>query len=282
MQPPFSPRIILNMTLSALSGLLLLFAQPLVSTELQAPYIQTPQSVVTEMLEMAGVGPEDRVLDLGSGDGRIPILAARDFGARGRGIEIDPDLVGLARRNAEAAEVSGKVEFEQADLFEVALGDADVITLYLLPELNLRLRPRLLALEPGTRVVSHEFDMGDWPPDQTQTVRNRPLYLWVIPADVEGRWQLSHADQQMDVKLEQHFQSVMGHARIGGEQYPLRDIRLEGKDLGFRVQRDGPDSVFQGQVKGDKMTLEARPALSGHTASRFWSGRRLTPEDQAE
>ena len=150
------------------------------------PYVQTPDRVVHEMLALAAVGADDVVYDLGAGDGRIVIAAARWRGARGVGIEIDPDLVRQARRDAERAGVADRVRFEAADLFSAPLGDATVVTLYLSPELNARLRPRLLAeLSPGARIVSHQFPMTDWPPTQTVRLnidgREHVLHLWVVP-----------------------------------------------------------------------------------------------------
>jgi SAM-dependent methyltransferase len=150
------------------------------------PYVQTPDRVVHEMLALAAVRPDDVVYDLGAGDGRIVIAAARWRGARGVGIEIDPDLVRQARRDAERAGVADRVRFEVADLFAAPLDDATVVTLYLSPELNARLRPRLLAeLRPGARIVSHQFPMADWRPAQTVTLtvdgREHVLHLWIVP-----------------------------------------------------------------------------------------------------
>ncbi|WP_423602152.1 SAM-dependent methyltransferase [Sphingomonas sp. MS122] len=158
--------------------------------KLDVPYLGTRPAVVAQMLDMAQVGPGDHVIDLGTGDGRILIAAARDRGARGLGIDIDPVMVAKARANAERAGVADRVRFETADLFETDLGEADVVTMFLLPEVNLRLRPRLLAqLEPGTRIVSHAFDMGDWRPDETRRVGSAVVHLWRVPE----RGQLSAA-----------------------------------------------------------------------------------------
>ena len=152
---------------------------------LRAPdvrYEPTPQRVVRQMLRLAKVGPGDVVYDLGSGDGRIPITAARDFGARGVGIEIDPELVRRSEANALAAGVAGRVAFRHADLFEADFSEATVVTLFLYPDVNLRLRPKLLAeLEPGTRVVSYWHDMGDWKPERIDSAPRASIYLWRIP-----------------------------------------------------------------------------------------------------
>lgn len=146
----------------------------------EVPFVPTPHEVVTHMLEMARVDSRDVVYDLGSGDGRIAIAAARR-GARAKGIEINSKLVSEARNNARAAGVGSRVEFLQADLFAYDLSEATVITLYLLPRINLKLRPRLLALAPGTRIVSHAFDMGDWKPDRTDVIRATEIHLWTVP-----------------------------------------------------------------------------------------------------
>lgn len=144
-------------------------------------YVPTPQAIVDEMLKVAAVGPKDVLYDLGSGDGRIPITAARRWGTRGVGIDIDPQRIRDARANAVAAKVTDKVRFIQGDLFELDLSPATVITLYLLPDLNVKLRPKLLRLEPGTRIVSHDFAMGDWKPERTISLDARTVYFWTVP-----------------------------------------------------------------------------------------------------
>ncbi len=156
--------------------------QALTGDSLDVPYVPTPQSVVDKMLDIAKVTGEDYLIDLGSGDGRIPIAAAKRFGAKGMGVEIDPVRVQEAKFNAVNARVEDKVEFRKQDLFETDLSKATVLTMYLLPRINLQLRPRILnELKPGTRVVSHSFDMGDWKPDQKVKVDGRTIYLWIVP-----------------------------------------------------------------------------------------------------
>nr|PZN70189.1 MAG: SAM-dependent methyltransferase [Pseudomonadota bacterium] len=150
--------------------------------QLDVPYVTTRPETIALMLEMAGVGPDDHVIDLGTGDGRILIAAARDRGARGLGVDIDPVMIRRAQANARRAGVADRVSFEVRDLFETPLGEADVVTMYLLPQVNLRLRPRLLAeLKPGSRVVSHAWDMGDWEPDEVRRAGGAVVYLWRIP-----------------------------------------------------------------------------------------------------
>jgi Methyltransferase domain len=149
------------------------------------PYVPTPQPVVDAMLKLANVGENDVLYDLGSGDGRIPITAAQKFGIRGVGIDINPERVAEANQNAQRAGVKDRVEFRQQDLFQSDLRDASVVSLYLLPDVNIRLRPKLLReLRPGTRIVSHAFDMGEWKPQQVQQVDGKTIYLWVVPENV--------------------------------------------------------------------------------------------------
>lgn len=157
------------------------FAQ---TPQLDVPYVPTNQKVVDAMLELAGVNAKDVVYDLGCGDGRIVVTAAKKYGASGRGIDIDPERIREARENAKKAGVEDKVEFIEGDLFESDVSEASVVTLYLLSSVNMKLRPMLLKqLKPGTRIVSHAFDMGDWEPDETRTVDGARIYLWTVPAE---------------------------------------------------------------------------------------------------
>ncbi|BAY88273.1 MULTISPECIES: SAM-dependent methyltransferase [unclassified Tolypothrix] len=158
---------------------------PVQQVETDVPYVPTPQPVVDAMLKLAKVNSNDVIYDLGSGDGRIPITAAQKYGARGVGIDIDPQRVQEAKQNLQSAKVGDRVEFRQQDLFQTDLSPASVVTLYLLPDINLKLRPKLLQeLKPGTRIVSHAFDMGDWKPQQVQQVDGKTIYLWVVPDNV--------------------------------------------------------------------------------------------------
>jgi tRNA G37 N-methylase Trm5 len=176
--------------LLAISLLVAVCAAPAQQGE-EVPFITSPDNVTLEMLRLANVHPGDHVIDLGSGDGRIVILAAKQFGATGLGVEIDPRLVEVSRRNAREAGVADRVDFVQQDLFETDLGKATVITMYLLPEVNMQLRPKLLALKPGTRIVSHDWDLGDWKPQETSVVpvpdkkvgleKTSRVHLWVVP-----------------------------------------------------------------------------------------------------
>ena len=153
------------------------------TASLDVPFVATPQQVVDKMLEMANVTGDDYVIDLGSGDGRIPITAAKRYGADAMGVDLDPNRIKQAKENAKKAGVDGKVEFKHQDLFDTDISKATVLTMYLLPKVNMRLRPRILSeLKPGTRVVSHSFDMGDWKPERTEKVDGRTIYFWTVPA----------------------------------------------------------------------------------------------------
>jgi SAM-dependent methyltransferase len=221
-------------------------------------FVATPMSLVTGMMELAGVADTDRVYDLGSGDGRIVIEAARR-GARGVGVELDSLLVEESRTSADSAGVGARAEFRQADLFATDLRPATVVTLYLGRELNQRLRPIFLRdLRPGTRVVSQAFDMGDWTPDSVITVRGRevaatPIHLWVVPADVAGRWSLTveaggTPDERIGLRLAQRYQSVRGTAAAGGRTLSLERVRLRGDSLAFSAG----GRRFAGRISGDE------------------------------
>lgn len=200
-------------------------------------WLPTPDGVIERLMRLAAVTPQDRLVDLGSGDGRIVIAAARDFGVPGRGIEYDPAMVEFARRQAAAAGVSALARFEQGDIFETDFSTATVVSLYLLPTLNLRLRPLLLAMQPGTRVVAHQFDMGRWTPDETSTVAHREGYLWIVPANVTGAWKLRYGEGADAVSatltFEQRFQRVAGSAEHAAFATTLRQPRIRGDRLRF-------------------------------------------------
>ena len=209
------------------------------SAQDEVPFISTPDNVTVAMLELAGVAASDRVIDLGSGDGRIVITAARRFGARGLGVEIVPDLVVQSRLNAQRAGVADRVEFREQDLFATDLRGASVITMYLLPEVNLQLRPRLLSLPPGTRIVSHDWDLGDWSPDRSLSVdapakaigrdKRSTLHLWRVPAHVQGLWCTAGGT----LELSQRFQRFSATLSARGANAPAMvfDGRIDGRTL---------------------------------------------------
>ncbi len=239
-------------------------------------FVATPMSLVEGMLDLAAVGGSDVVYDLGSGDGRIVIAAARR-GARAVGIELDSVLVEESRTSADTAGVGGRTEFRRDDLFAAELSPATVVTLYLGRALNERLRPVFLRdLRPGTRVVSQAFDMGDWTPDTVVLVRSRevaatPVHLWIIPARVAGRWTLtigSDGDaERLHLSLAQRYQQVNGTAAVAGATVPLTDVRLRGDSLGFAIA----GRSFFGRVSGD--SAGGVVAVSGE-ASRPWRATR--------
>lgn len=212
-------------------------------------WVPTPQALVDRMLDLAQLTPQDRLVDLGSGDGRTVITAAKR-GASARGIEFNPDMVEFARRQAEAEGVSERATFEQADIFQSDFSEATVVTLFLLPSLNLQLRPILLELTPGTRIVANSFDMGEWKPDETAEVSGdctsycRAL-KWIVPARVAGAWTLDGKP----LELTQRFQMLDGWLRDGGMALPVRDARLEGAKVRFSIGEDH----YVGQVDGDRM-----------------------------
>jgi len=238
------------------------------------PYIQTPQLVVDKILDLAGVGPDDFLIDLGSGDGRIVITAAQQRGARGFGVELDGSLVEASNEAARKAGVGERARFFERDLFDTDISQASVLTLYLLPEVNLQLRPRILAqLKPGTRVVSHDWDMGEWRPDAkvvleglakpVMPIQASTVYLWIVPARVAGSWRL-HIDgagrdeaTEIEVEFTQRFQELSGIARRTGGRSLLQSAHLRGPEIRFALidetQRPSVPLQFFGRVYGDTM-----------------------------
>ena len=224
-------------------------------TSHEAPYIPSPRSTVDEMLRLAAVSASDVVYDLGAGDGRVVIEAARKFGARGVGIELDPKLVALARRNAEHAGVADRVRFVQQDLFQTDLGPASVIALYLSPNLNLRLRPALLKLRPGTRIVSHASDFGDWKADRASAIR-KDVRVWLVPAVVSGRWSGTAGARALQLDLTQRYQQVSADAVLGGASTQVWEARLEADRIRFVIvdaldTEDEASLYFEGTVKAN-------------------------------
>jgi hypothetical protein len=250
-------------------------------------YVPTPQVVVDEMLRMAKVGAKDFVIDLGSGDGRIIITAAKRLGARGFGVDLDTYLLKMANNNAKQEGVADRARFIEQNLFETDLSQATVITSYLLPEMNERLRPKLLALKPGTRVVAHDYAMGEWDPDDDMTVLvpektvgdpgRSYIFFWIVPARVAGRWesQLMAGGKPVSwqFSFEQNFQLVSGTARAGEREVKLPQFRMVGEQLTFRLEVPAAGKpvtyLFRGWVKGD--------AIEGTVTVGDGSGQRVMP-----
>jgi len=229
-------------------------------------WIPTPDTLVQRMLQMAEVKPTDRVFDLGSGDGKIAIAAARDFGARATGLEYNPDMVALSQRHAKEAGVADKVEFRQADIFQSDFSSANVITLYLLPDLNLKLRPILLTMAPGTRVVSHAFTMGDWQPDETARIGGSSAYLWRIPANASGEWKLSGSGlANATLSLSQRYQVLSGNAIFEDLEASVVHPRISGDRISFALRTpQGEVLQLDGRVADNRITGNVtRPGRSG-------------------
>ena len=234
-------------------------------------WVPTPEALIETMLDMAESGPEDVLMDLGSGDGRLVIEAAKR-GARAIGVEYDGRLVALSRERAADAGMSGQVTFLQADLFEIDLSEATAITLFLLPDLNLRLRPALLDLAPGTRIVSNTWDMGDWAADETIQLDPCPGFctalLWIVPARIAGAW--TTEDGEDTLRFEQRFQVATGTLRRqNGSTSTLDEVALTGDALTFRAD----DVVYRGIVNGDTITGTATTG----GAQSAWTVTRATP-----
>ena len=236
-------------------------------------WVPTPEELVKRMLRMAQTTPNDFVIDLGSGDGRIAIAAGKKFNARAMGIEYNPDMVEVSNRNASKEGVAAKVRFVKADIFESDFSQASVITMYLLPGLNLKLRPKLLDMKPGTRIVSHQFNMDDWLPDETTNIDGRRAYFWLIPAKVAGTWRFQSGSDGLDVTLEQKYQMLEGTVKLGTVNAGLRDARLAGDKIGFAfVDQGGVRRDFTGKVSGN--TMEGTMKLETGPESRWTATKR--------
>ena len=258
-------------------------------------FVPTPEEVVMEMLNTARVTQNDIVYDLGCGDGRIVITAAKVFGARGLGVDIDPVRIKESNENAQKIGVTDRVKFIERDLFKTDISEATVVFLYLLTELNIQLRPKLFKeLKPGTRIVSHEFDMGDWKPDRTGVVRNVKLlytpnyptdkdvdfYYWVIPANGAGMWRwtmaLSKGKQEYTLRLAQKFQEISGVVNVNGQEIAITDARLTGDQLTFTLRdytsKEKAVIRFNGRISNDTIQglVEAGPSAQIYN----WAARR--------
>ncbi len=222
------------------------FAQE--TPRLDVIYVPTPQEVVDRMLAIAKVGPGDFMIDFGCGDGRMVVTAAK-LGARGYGVDINPVRIKEANENAKKAGVTDRVEFKIANLFEEDLSKADVMAMYLLTDINIRLRPKILdTMRPGTRIVSHAFDMGDWEPDHRETVAYKNIFFWVVPAKVGGNWQVD-GSQKFSVNLDQKYQMLSGKTADGGNVTG----RLRGAEITLTVDSGGKKQELKGKVDGNQI-----------------------------
>ncbi|HPM19289.1 MAG TPA: class I SAM-dependent methyltransferase [Bacteroidales bacterium] len=274
----------INLTLKALMSASFLLFSVLVSGQQQSPaatfepqvgqqgkdvvWVPTPQELVNKMLEIAHVGPSDFVIDLGSGDGRTVISAAK-LGARALGVEFNPDMVALSRSNARKEGMNHLAEFVEGDLFETDLSKATVITMFLLPEINLRLRPKLLELKPGTRIVSNTLTMGDWQEDVEATTDENwnswnQAHLWIVPAKVEGTWKTGNGE----LKLTQKYQMLEGSYISGGKESRIREGRMKGDIISLTIN----DRIYTGRVQGNR--IEGNIADSSGNSLREWTATR--------
>lgn len=232
-------------------------------------WVPTNDGLVTRMLELAKVSSSDLVYDLGAGDGKIAIAAARQFGAKSIGVEYNPDMATLAQCFVRAEGLTEKVRIIQGDIFETNFSDATVVTLYLLPELNLKLRPTILAMKPGTRVVSHSFLMGDWQPDQSSVSEDGAAYLWLVPAKVAGKWTFKQqgGKDTFTVQLDQAFQKLSG--KVGGQgDKPGDEIdqgTIKGTELSLIFSEGDIHTLLKGTVAGNR--VEAKATRNGSTGT---------------
>ncbi len=256
-----------------------LFAVPMLPSLAQdygdTPYVQTPQVVVDKMLELAKVTKNDYLIDLGSGDGRMIITAAKRYGARGFGVDLNKNLVTLANRNAAKMGVAGRAVFYERDLHETDITQADVLTIYLLPEVNLMVRPRILDLKPGTRLVSHDYGFGEWPPD-VELIMDAPgkpvgrdqkskVMYWVVPSRIAGKWVWqdgNSVERFYELQIDQVFQKISGTMSFGGRSAKIEDAVLTGDNLRFTATLEmGGKPVrheFSGKIVNNAISGEVR------------------------
>ena len=246
--------------------------------DVPTPYIPSTRQNVDEMLRLADVRPGDVVYDLGSGDGRVVITAAREWGARGVGIEIDGKLVAESREHAKKEGVADRATFREGDVFKADLGDATVVTMYLLTSLVERLQPKLIAeLKPGTRIVAHDYGFAGWTPDRHVNV-SKTFYLYVVPAKVAGQWTMSVAlprgarDYAMD--FEQQYQQIKGGARVTGGFLPAFEARVSGERIAFVLAEDDMSYRYEGRVVGDTIQGSVKWGYGPKQQESTWRAKR--------
>jgi hypothetical protein len=257
------------------------------------PYVQTPQNVVDKMLEIAKVSAKDYVIDLGSGDGRMVITAATKYGARGFGVDLDRRLVALANKRAAQAGIADRAVFYERDLYKTDISRATVVTIYLLPEVNVMVRPKLLAtLKPGTRIVSHDYDMGEWPPDQSLVLDapDKPVgrdfkskvFYWVVPAKVSGkwRWQVATNGQSstFELTLNQMFQKIDGTLSVDGHAAKINEAKLTGANIRIDASSNAGNSTvhyaFSGRVVNNRIEGQVQVRNGGNEQQATWKATR--------
>lgn len=252
-------------------------------TEPDAPFVPTPYAAVFEMLRMAAVTEHDTVYDLGCGDGRVVIAAAANLHARGVGVDLDPVLLSLSRANAQKAGVADRVTFLRQDIFQTNIKDATVVALYLLPGLNTLLIPKLRTeLAPGSRVVSHMHDMGEWPPDRVSRVGDSTIYLWVVPADVDGTWEMKVTDGKRETAgelwIRQNYHGFQPRLVLGGRKVGAFDPALNGPSILFSTRyRQGAQEEtarYRGLVLGDRMEGEVTVTGGAAPGTYRWTAER--------
>jgi SAM-dependent methyltransferase len=252
--------------------------------DIPTPYLPSTTLAVEEMLRVADIKPNDVVVDLGSGDGRIPIAAARYFGARGFGVDIDAKLVAEANANARLAGVADRVQFFQRDIMATDVREATVVTLYLLPSLVNRVRPKLVAeLRPGARIVAHDYGIEGWKPDRTVHV-SKTYYLYIVPAAVGGKWRLAttlpQGERSYDLDIKQQYQELSGGARVQGGFLPLFDPHLEGERIRFVLVDEQHAHWFEGRVNGALMEGTVKSGIGNAQVENRWRATRIVPGDE--
>lgn len=236
----------------------ILFTSHATAQDLDVPYVPTPENVVERMLDLTDVKSSDYVIDLGSGDGRIVIAAAKR-GANGHGIDLDPERIAEARENARREGVEDQIMFMEGNIFNTDFSEASVITMYLLPSVNKKLRPELLdKLQPGTQIVSHSFDMGSWQADKKVVVKNNgrshDIYYWVIPAQAEGNWSWNFNSTNFNMTVNQRFQEISVKLSDNNDTFfDIHKAELTGKRMTIRASKGNENYIFSGRVEGDKI-----------------------------
>lgn len=255
---------------------------------LDVPFVPTSEEIMAEMFRMAAVTKDDLVYDLGCGDGRMVVAAAKQYGAKAVGVDLNPERIRESRQNAAKIGVADRVKFVEGNLFDADISQATVMMLYLLPGVNLKLRPKLLKeLKPGARIVSHDFNMGDWKPDATSKIKGGSIYYWVVPANVSGTWAWSLSAKKDGTETEEYvarfiqkFQETSGGATVAGSKIPINKASISGDRIRFslEVQQNGRKMpiVFDGRVNGDAIRGKAYPGGEWAGTAIPWEATRKT------